>query len=66
MFTHPHITSGIARYRQQEMAAGARQRHLATELRARRRQARAARHGRPVLRRRLAVAAAQLRATARA
>jgi hypothetical protein len=48
------------------MAARARQRHLATELRARRRQARAARHGRPVLRRRLAVAAAQLRATARA
>ena len=31
MFTHPHITSGIARYRQQEMAAGARQQHLATE-----------------------------------
>lgn len=65
MFTHPHISSGIARYRRQELAAEARQQQLAGGLRAQRRELRAARQGRPFLRR-LASAVAQLRATARA
>ena len=65
MFTHPHISSGIARYRQQEMAAEAAQQQLAAGLRAQRRELRAARRGRPFLRR-VTSAVAQLRATARA
>lgn len=62
MFTHPHVSSGIIRHRQQEMVAQARQQRVAAELRAARRQARTARRGRPFLRRRLEGAAAQPRA----
>jgi hypothetical protein len=32
MFTNPSINSEVARYRQQDMAAQARQRHLAAQL----------------------------------
>lgn len=34
MFSHPHITSELARYRQQEMIAQARQRRQAAQLHA--------------------------------
>jgi hypothetical protein len=56
----------IARYRQQEIVAAARQQRLASELRAARRRVRVARQGQPFLRRRLAGAAARVRVAARA
>jgi hypothetical protein len=43
MFNHPHISSEVARYRQQEMAAQARQQHQVAQLRAQSRETRQAR-----------------------
>lgn len=63
MFTNPSISTEVARYRQQDMAAQARQRHLAAQLTAASRAPRPARRaGRRLVRHVLSVRAQWRRA----
>jgi hypothetical protein len=66
MFNHPHISSEVARYRQQEMAAQARRQHQAAQLRAQSRETRQARRAGGKLGRHLLSIPAQWYRTARA
>jgi hypothetical protein len=61
MFTHPYISSEVARYRQQEMIAQASQHHLAAQLRAVSRASRPARRAGRKLSRHVLGARAQWR-----
>ena len=64
MFTNPSISSEVARYRQQDMAAQARQRRLAAQLTAASRSPRPARRARRTLVRHVLSVRAQWRRAA--